>query len=86
MDEWMKLECCRYTFQCSIFLMRNKRVFEAQAESKSEKFMSNHSFMLKDFTIRFLSFEMLLIGDLKFLMTLLGQHNQSQCENACFVI
>ena len=32
------------------------------------------------YTIRFLSFEMFLTGDLAFLMTLLGQHNQSHVK------
>lgn len=42
--------------------------------------MFNRSFELNDFTIRFLSFEMFLTGDLAFLMTLLGQHNQSHVK------
>ncbi len=56
LPKWMKFECCKDTSQCSIFFTSNKRVLDAQAEHKSEKFMFNRSFELNDFTIRTVSF------------------------------
>ena len=80
LPDWIKFERCTDTNDCLIFFKSNKRSLESNAESYSEKFMFNRSFMSNEFTLRILSFDIFLTGDLAFLMTLLGQHNQSHVK------